>query len=108
VVFKEIVLAGPPASLSIALGNNESIKAGKISGQVLEVLVEDQYANPVPGISVTFDDGGVGGSFSSDPAVSNSKGVAGTRYIAPAQTGPVTVTASSPGLSSVVFNVNVD
>ena len=108
VVFKEIVLAGPPASLSIALGNNQSIKAGKSSGQVLEVLVEDQYANPVPGISVTFDDGGVGGSFSSDPAVSNSKGVAGTRYIAPAQTGPVTVTASSPGLSSVVFNVNVD
>jgi len=108
VIFKQIVIAGPPASLGVASGNNQTVKSGKTTGQALEVLVEDQYANLVSGVTVTYDDGGAGGSFSPDPAVSSSKGIAGTHYTAPAQSGPVTVTASSPGLTPVLFAINVD
>ncbi|HEY6340661.1 MAG TPA: hypothetical protein VIY49_04145 [Bryobacteraceae bacterium] len=78
------------------------------TAKLLQVVVVDQYANPALGISVAYSDGAAGGSSSPDPAVTSAKGIAATRYTAPAQTGTVTVTASSPGLSSVPFTVNVD
>jgi adhesin/invasin len=106
--FKETVDAGGPVSLAVYSGNNQTVKAGAATAKLLEVSVSDKYANLVPGISVTFSDGGAGGSFSPDPAVTSAKGIASARYTAPAQTGTVTITASSPGLSSVVFTVHVD
>ena len=108
VVFKETVLAGPAAALILYSGNNQTVKPGTATRKPLQVIVEDQYGNPVPGISVTFDDGGAGGSFSPDPVATNSKGIAGTRYTSPTKTGTVTVTASSAGLGSVLFTVNVN
>jgi hypothetical protein len=108
VVFKEIVLAGPATALSVYSSNNQTVKTAAATAKLLQVFVGDEYANPVPGISVTYSDGGAGGSFSPDPAETSAKGISGTRYAAPAQPGMVTVTASSPGLSSVLFTVNVD
>jgi hypothetical protein len=107
IAFKETVLAGPPASIAIQSGNNQTVKAGKTTASILKVLVEDQYANRLSGVPVTYDDGGAGGSFSSDPALTSS-GIAGTLYTAPNQTGTVTVTASVPGVNPVFFTVNVD
>ncbi len=106
--FKETVLAGPPASMAIYAGNNQTVKAGKSTSKQLQVLIEDRYANPVKGAPVTYSDGGVGGSFSPGTATTNGKGIAGSRYTAPAQIGTVTVTASSPGVANVVFTVTVD
>ncbi len=108
VVFKETVQAGPAAALNIYSGNNQTVKAGTATPKLLQVIVTDGYGNPVPGISVTFDDGGAGGSFLPDPVATNPKGIAGTRYTAPLNVGTVTVTASSAGLGSVLFTVNVD
>lgn len=108
VVFKETVLTGPAAALNIYSGNNQTVKAGNVAPKLLQVIVNDQYGNPLPGISVAFDDGGAGGSFSADPVATNSKGIAGTRYTTPTKTGPVTVTASAAGLAPVLFTVNVD
>jgi hypothetical protein len=108
VVFKETVLAGTPVSLAISSGNNQTVKTGAATGKLLQVLIEDRYGNPVPGISVTYSDGGAGGSFSVDPAVTSSKGIAGSRYTASNQEGTVTVTASAPGLPSVLFTIIVD
>jgi protocatechuate 3,4-dioxygenase beta subunit len=107
-VFKETVLAGPATTLSIDSGNNQTAKAGKAAAKLLQVLVEDNLGNPVPGISVSFSDGGAGGSFAPEPATSNAKGIAGSRYTAPTNTGTVMVTASASGLNSVSFTVNVD
>jgi Bacterial Ig-like domain (group 1) len=108
VVFKEIVLVGPASALKIYSGNNQSVKQGAATPAQLQVMVTDQYGNPVPNISVTFDDGGAGGSFFFDPVVTSSKGIAGTRYTAPFTSGPVTVTASASGLTSMEFTVNVN
>ncbi|MFZ3341366.1 MAG: hypothetical protein WA213_10825, partial [Terriglobales bacterium] len=106
--FKATVLAGPPASMAIYAGNNQSVRAGKNTATQLQVLIEDQYANLVKGAQVTYSDGGAGGSFSPNPVTTTSKGIAGARYTAPMQTGTVTVTASSPGVANAIFSVNVD
>jgi hypothetical protein len=106
--FKATVLAGPPAVMAIYAGNNQTVKAGKNTSKQLQVLIEDQYTNVVKGAQITYSDGGAGGSFSPNPAISTSKGIAGSRYTAPTQTGTVTVTASSPGVANVLFTVNVD
>jgi hypothetical protein len=106
-VFKETVIAGPAATLSLSSGNNQSAKAGAYLAKPLQVMVEDQYGNPTPGISVAFDDGGAGGSFSPENALSNGKGLAQSRYKTPPVAGTVTVTASTPGTSPVSFTINV-
>ncbi len=108
VVFKETVLAGAAAVLNIYSGNNQTVKPGAPTAKELEVLITDRYGNPVPTISVNYNDGGAGGSFSPDPAVTSAKGIAGTRYTAPLAAGTVTITASAAGLSSVQFTVNVN
>ena len=94
--------------MSIYAGNNQTVKAGRSTAKQLQVLVQDQYANVVKGAPVTYSDGGAGGSFAPNPATTNGNGIAGSRYTAPAQIGTVTVTASSPGVTNVLFTVNVD
>jgi hypothetical protein len=106
-VFKENVLAGPATSLAIYSGNNQTVAPGVATAKLLQVIIEDQYANPVKGMAVTYNDGGAGGSFSVNPAITSAKGIAGTRYTAPLQTGTVTITASASGLTPVNFTVNV-
>jgi hypothetical protein len=74
----------------------------------LEVLITDQYGNPASGISVSFSDGGAGGSFSKNPVLTSAKGIASVHYTTPLTAGTVTVTASSAGLPSALFTVNVN
>ncbi len=107
VIFKETVLAGPATSLAIYSGNNQKVAPGAATTKLLQVIIQDQYANPVKGMTVNFSDGGAGGSFSVNPALTSAKGIAGTRYTAPAQTGTVTITASAGGLTPVTFTVFV-
>jgi protocatechuate 3,4-dioxygenase beta subunit len=106
-VFKETVVARSPSSPSIYSGNMQTVKAGFPTSKLLQVNVTDQYGNPLPGISVSFNDGGAGGSFSANPVVTSPAGIAGPRYTAPATPGTVTVTASVPGAGSVAFTVKV-
>jgi len=108
VVFKETVLAGPPAALNIDSGNNQTVKPGTAAPKELEVMIQDQYGNPASHISVSYSDGGAGGSFSANPVSTNTKGIAGTRYTTPPTPGTVTVTASAAGLPPVSFTVNVN
>jgi hypothetical protein len=106
--FKATVKAGAPTSLKIYAGNNQTVKAGATAAKQLQVLVGDKYGNPVSGISVSFGDGGAGGSFSVDPVATTTQGIAATKYTAPTHTGTVTVTASASGLTSASFTITVD
>ncbi len=108
VAFKETALAGPATAISVYGGNNQTVGAGKAAAKMFQVLITDQYGNPVPSVSVSFSDGGAGGSFSVDPAVTATTGIAGTRYTAPMTAGPVSVTATVSGLGSVLFTINVN
>jgi hypothetical protein len=73
----------------------------------LVVAVTDQYGNPVTGVSVSFSDGGAGGTFSSNPVITGSNGQASVNYTTSSQAGPVTITASVVNINSVMFQETV-
>lgn len=104
--FKNVTLAensvpGPPASATVGNGNNQAAPAGTQLPQSLTVVVTDQYGNPTPGVSVTFDDGGAGGSFlNNNPFVTNNSGIATQVYVLPAHPGVVTISATVAGVSN--------
>src|SRR3984893_15920434 len=75
VAFLEYSVAGPAANIAITSGDKQSATAGTQLPQGLTVLVTDQYGNPVPSVSVAFDDGGAGGSYSySNPGITSNSG----------------------------------
>lgn len=106
-VFNENVLAGPAVSLAIYSGNNQTVKRGTATAKSLQVILQDQYANPEKGIPVTYSDGGAGGTFSANPGLTIATGIAGTSYTAPPQAGTVTIAVSAAGLTAVSFTVFV-
>jgi adhesin/invasin len=65
--------------------------------------VTDQSSNGIPGISVTFSDGGAGGSFSANPVTTDSSGRATTAYTTGTKAGPVTISATAQGLNPFKF-----
>lgn len=99
VSFVEYSVAGPAANIAITSGNNQSAPAGTQLPQPLTVLVTDQYGNPISGNSVTFSDGGVGGSFSNpNPVLTVTNGTATQLYTLP--TSPKTVTITATGIAA--------
>ncbi len=99
--FPEHSVAGPPANIAITSGNNQLASAGSQLPLALTVLVTDQYANPISGNSVTFSDGGAGGTFSNaNPVVTGTNGTATQLYTLPPSAGPVTINATATGLAT--------
>lgn len=99
--FPEISVAGPPTSVNVVSGNNQTAPAGTQLPAALIVLVTDQYGNPVPNVSVTFDDGGAGGSFlNPNPAVTDTTGRATQFYTLPPSAGTITINATVAGVAS--------
>ena len=99
--FSETAAAGPPTSIAVSGGNNQSAPAGSALPQALTVVVKDQYNNVVPNASVTFTDNGAGGSFSNpNPALTDNTGTATQVYTLPAAPKTVTVSASVSGVAS--------
>jgi hypothetical protein len=89
-----------PTSISITSGNNQSGAAGTQLSQALTVLVTDKNNNPIVNASVSFSDGGAGGSFSNpNPVLTGSNGTATQFYTLPLVAGTVTITASATGLT---------
>ena len=95
------VTAGAAATLTISGGNNQAGPAGTTLPQPLTVVVTDQYANPVPGVAVNFDDGGAGGSFlNPNPVTTDNTGTATQGYTLPPDPGTVSITATAAGVTN--------
>ena len=105
VSFPEYSVAGPPASVAVSGGNNQSAPAGTTLPQALTVIVADPYGNPVSGAAVTFDDGGAQGVFlNPNPGNTGSNGAASQMYTLPQTPGTVNITANVVGVTnSAVF-----
>jgi hypothetical protein len=99
--FHETSLAAAPATQAISSGNNQTGTHGTQLPKPLVVVVKDQYSNPVPGVTVTFADGGAGGSFVNNKPVTNGSGQASATYTLSNTPGTYSITAT------VNSNVNV-
>jgi hypothetical protein len=99
-------LAGPASSVGIVTGNNQSAKVNT-KLKILVVAVSDQYGNAVAGASVTFSDGGAGGTFSNQAGPTGPGGQANTYYTTPASPQVVTITATVSGVTAAMFTETV-
>src|SRR5260370_21786892 len=98
--FVEYSVAGPAANIAITSGNHQLAPAGTQLPQGLTVLVTDQYGNPVPGVSVAFDDGGAGGTYSyANPGLTSNSGTVTQFYTLPPSPGIITITATAIGVA---------
>jgi hypothetical protein len=89
-------------ALTSSAGNNQNGSVGSTLPVALAVLASSD-GSPVQGVSVTFSDGGAGGSFGTPTATTGSNGMASTTYTLPATAQTVTITASSSGYMSTTF-----
>lgn len=88
--------------ISVNGGNNQTGGVGTTLPTALKVLVTNNGI-PVSGVSVNFNDGGVGGTFSNPNATTGSNGTASTTYTLPATAQTVTITASNTGYGPATF-----
>jgi len=85
-------------------GNGQTGTAGSTLPIPLTVTAVNPYTGvPIPGVTVTFSDGGKKGVFSNPTAVTDSNGQASTNYTLPNLPQTLTITGSSPGYASAIF-----
>jgi len=105
VYFTATAIAGPAAALVASVGNNQTAGAGTPVAIAPAVRVNDALGNPVAGVVVTFTVSSGGGTASGTTVTSNASGIATVgSWVMGSLTGSNTLTASAPGLSSVVFS----
>jgi hypothetical protein len=95
-------------ALTATAGNNQTGTIGIPLPTALTVLASNlNTGTPIPGVSVSFSDGGAGGKFGTPTAVTGSNGQASSTYT-PASTGTVTITAASAGYASAIFTETIN
>jgi hypothetical protein len=105
----ETSVVGTATQLNIVSGNNQSAHPNQLFGKKLTVQVLDKYNNGISGTTVTFNDNGAGGTFSSTTAVTVASGQAQVSYTAGPNTGTVTIstTTATPPLGPTNFTETV-
>ncbi len=102
-VFTEVGIAGPVTRQTIESGNKQTQSVSTPLPASLVAQVLDPYGYGVPGIAVTYSDGGIGGSFSPSTAVTDSVGDATTSYTTSANPGTVAISATTAGVTTLKF-----
>ena len=91
-----------PALLTVA-GNNQTATVNTVLPVALQIKAVDPYSGqPLSGVTVTFSDGGKGGTFSTTP-VTDANGFASTIYTLSKIARTVTITASVPGFAGTAL-----
>jgi len=100
----QLVVYGLFPDIAVTAGNGQTGAAGTTLPIALTVTANNPYTGAViPGVTVTFSDGGKGGVFSNPTATTGSNGVATTTYTLPKTPQTVTITGSSTGYASATF-----
>ncbi len=89
-------------ALTVTAGNNQNAGESTTLPVALTVLASNS-GTPVQGATVTFSDGGAGGSFGTPTGVTGSNGTVSTTYTLPGTPETVTITATSTGYTSATF-----
>ena len=101
-VFTATPLVGPAAQLVIQAGDGQTAGPSSSVPIAPEVLITDQYGNPVPGWSVTFAVASGGGSVTGGNATTNASGIAtvGSWTLGPVPgSNTLTANASASGIA---------
>jgi Bacterial Ig-like domain (group 1) len=99
-LFSVTAVAGSPVSIGLSSGGQQTGTVGSPLPNPIVVKLKDSNGNGVPGQSVTFSDNSTPtGSFSPNPATTDSTGSATTTYTLPTVPGSITVTAKNGNLS---------
>jgi hypothetical protein len=106
-VFTETAVVGPATEIKDYSGNKQTAPVDTQLGAPLVALVVDAHSNPIQGATVTFSDGGKGGSFSNSTVTTNASGYASTSYTTPAQAEVVHITATTGSLKPANFTATV-
>jgi hypothetical protein len=105
--FTETATATTPVKMIRSAGSGQVVPLSTLVPKPLVAKVEDQYGNGVAGVSVTFADGVKGGTFSANPVITDSTGLASVNYTSSTKAGPATITAAVPGLTTLNIFVTV-
>src|SRR5207245_8684607 len=99
--FSATATAGPPASATKLVGDNQTAATNNPVSTPPSVQVSDSYGDHVPGVTVTFAATGGGGTVSGGATQTDANGVAtGGRWTLGPGTGQNTLTATVAGSGS--------
>jgi Bacterial Ig-like domain (group 1) len=88
----------------VASGGGQSATVGTPLPAPIQVQAVQAYSNiPFPGITVSFSDGGKGGTFNPPSAVTDASGNATTTYTVPTKSGTYTLTAAATGFGNLTI-----
>jgi hypothetical protein len=104
VTFTATAITGPPATLTIVSGNNQTAVAGTTLPLPLVVRVTDQNGNVVPGVVVTFSVTGGNGSLSAASATTDANGLAQATWTLGTVEGANTAQAQVGTLPAAIFH----
>ncbi len=99
VSFTASATAAPATQLSVSSGDNQSSAPNATLAEPLKVKVDDRFGNPVQGVTVSWQVASGAASVQPASSATDVGGLAQTSVTLGAQEGPVTVTASSAGLT---------
>jgi Big-like domain-containing protein/leishmanolysin len=101
VSFTATTTAGPPATISMAAGNNQHVRAGEPVLVRPTVVLRDRFDNPVAGIPVEFEIVSGGGSLTGSSAVTDGSGRAevGGWRLGPSNPNQLRATAAGAGIN---------
>ena len=100
----QLVTYGLFPAITVTAGNNQTGNAGSTLPLPLTVTAINPYTGaPISGVTVTFSDGGKGGTFGTPVAITDSNGIASTTYKLPNTPQTLTITATSPGYAAATF-----
>jgi Big-like domain-containing protein/PQQ enzyme-like repeat protein len=100
----QLVVYGLFPDLGVTGGNNQTGAAGTTLPVSLNVTANNPYTGiGIPGVTVTFSDGGKGGVFSNPTGTTDSNGLVTTTYTLPKTPQTVTITGTSPNYATANF-----
>jgi len=92
-------VAGAVAKIKLISGGSQNATVNTTLPQPIVVSAQDSSGNPLSGVSISFTDGGAGGTFSSNPVITGANGQAAVNYTLPTKAAELTITASSSGVN---------
>ena len=99
--FIETAVPGAATALSLLSGNKQTATVGSRLPNPIVFQAHDAYQNGVPGLSMSFGDGGAGGSFSQNPITTDSNGKATLTYTTGHTAKSISIVASVTGLKTI-------